>query len=85
MNICLLHEISIFSINRHFDTAMMSNFGRIRFTPPQGGASATVDCAAICRKRVVITGSLLRPQSQQQKVEQLPCFFDAFLKYLNHA
>ena len=43
-----------------------------RSTPLQGGAASTVDCAAICRKRIVITGSLLRPQSQQQKAEQPP-------------
>jgi hypothetical protein len=42
------------------------------FNPLQGGAASTVDCAAICRKRIVITGSLLRPQSQQQKAEQPP-------------
>jgi hypothetical protein len=40
------------------------------FNALQGGASATIDFAAICRKRIVVTGSLLRPQTQQQKACQ---------------
>lgn len=49
------------------DIACAAQDARIVIIATQGGAAATVDCAAICRKRIVITGSLLRPQTQQQK------------------
>ncbi len=58
--------------HHHHHPPLFASSLLLLFNALQGGASATIDFAAICRKRIVVTGSLLRPQTQQQKARASP-------------
>lgn len=47
--------------------AALGTDGRLLLVGFQGGTTATIDLTAIMRKRIVVTGSMLRPQTHDEK------------------
>ena len=49
------------------DIAVLNPFGRLVFIAFQAGSSVTVDLLPVQRKRLILTGSTLRPRDSDEK------------------